>query len=191
MDDHASTSDVGQLRYERRAVSDLTPDPANVRLHSDANLDAIRASLLRFGQQKPIVIRSDGVVIAGNGTLEAAKALGWSELDVVVTDLAGSDAIAFAIADNRTAELATWDEPQLCQVLMTLRDEGGDKAEGTGFSPSSIEALCRMTGLGDAANEDDLSSASTDNLVDGTEAQDPPLGSGLAETTCPSCGHTW
>jgi ParB-like chromosome segregation protein Spo0J len=47
-----------------------------------------------------------GVVIAGNGTLAAAVELGWKDIDVVETKLKGQEAVAFAIADNRTAELA-------------------------------------------------------------------------------------
>lgn len=68
-------------KYVRRKVADLALDPANARKHSDKNLAAIKASLTRFGQQKPIVIDSSGVVRAGNGTLAAAKALGWAEID--------------------------------------------------------------------------------------------------------------
>ena len=57
-------------------IDSLTPDPANVRRHPDNNLEAIKASLKRFGQQKPIVVDSADVIRAGNGTWAAAKALG-------------------------------------------------------------------------------------------------------------------
>lgn len=70
-------------KYVRRKVAELASDPANVRKHNEKNLDAIKASLTRFGQQKPIVIDKSGVVRAGNGTLAAAKALGWAEIDCV------------------------------------------------------------------------------------------------------------
>jgi ParB-like chromosome segregation protein Spo0J len=56
-------------------VGELHNDPANVRKHGEQNLAAIKASLTRFGQQKPIVVNRDGVVVAGNGTLMAARAL--------------------------------------------------------------------------------------------------------------------
>lgn len=54
------------------AIETLHPDPKNARVHDDRNLQAIRDSYERFGQQKPIVIASDGQVIAGNGQLAAA-----------------------------------------------------------------------------------------------------------------------
>ena len=87
-------------------INTLLLDPANVRSHDEKNLNAIKASLNRFGQQKPIVVDRLGTVIAGNGTLVAAKSLGWSSINIVKTELSGPDAVAYAIADNRTAELA-------------------------------------------------------------------------------------
>lgn len=106
-------------------IADLIHDPANARKHDDKNLSAIKGSLAAFGQQKPIVIDEKNVVLAGNGTLEAAKALGWTEIGCVVTDLKTStDKKAFALADNRTSELASWDTDILSDALkgLTLDD---------------------------------------------------------------------
>ena len=69
------------MQLERVAIDALTVDPANVRGHSGRNLEAIAASLRAFGQQRPIVVDRDGVVIAGNGTLLAARQLGWTHID--------------------------------------------------------------------------------------------------------------
>ena len=103
-------------------LSTLSFDPANLRKHGRRNLDAIKASLRRFGQQKPIVVDAKGIVLAGNGTLAAAQELGWTEIKIVRTDLAGTQATAFGIADNRSAELAEWDE-KLGDVLASLKAE--------------------------------------------------------------------
>ena len=110
------------MKLETVALGSISPDPANTRKHSRRNLDAIKASLRRFGQQKPIVVDSRGTVLAGNGTLAAATELGWSEIQIVRTALAGVDATAFGIADNRTAELAEWDD-NLGDVLAALKAE--------------------------------------------------------------------
>ena len=78
-------------------------------------------SLGRFGQRKPIVVRADGIVVAGNGTLEAARDLGWVELAVTEVDgLSEADVRAFALADNRTAELSEWDEDALALLMADL-----------------------------------------------------------------------
>lgn len=122
-------------------ISTLSLDPANVRRHPERNMDAIMGSLKRFGQQKPIVVDAKGVVIAGNGTLAAAKQLGWKEIAVVRSDLIGSDATAFAIADNRTAELAEWDDDALAKTLAALQIEDEELANATGFEDADIEAM--------------------------------------------------
>jgi ParB-like chromosome segregation protein Spo0J len=109
------------LRPLARPIADLKPDPQNARLHNERNLNAIKASLNKFGQQKPIVALPDGTVIAGNGTLEAAKSLGWTMIAVNVFNGSAIEAKAYAIADNRTAELAEWDDLQLVETLEWLQ----------------------------------------------------------------------
>lgn len=104
-------------------IGEISLDPSNVRTHSTKNLDAIKASLKRFGQQKPIVVDRDLIVRAGNGTLEAASALGWETINAVVSGLSPSELVAYAIADNRTAELAEWDMDDLQKQLASLDEE--------------------------------------------------------------------
>jgi len=131
----------GPMKAELVPIDSLTFDPSNVRKHGEQNLATIKASLNRFGQQKPIVVDANGVVRAGNGTLMAAKALGWKEIAVVRSTLAGSEATAYAIADNRTAELAEWDDDALKQTLAALQIEDEDLAVATGFDAKEIDAL--------------------------------------------------
>jgi len=133
------------MKTELVPIDSLTFDPSNVRKHGEKNLATIKASLNRFGQQKPIVVDANGVVRAGNGTLAAAKALGWKEVSVVRSTLAGSEATAYAIADNRTAELAEWDDDALAQTLAALQIEDDALAEATGFDLSEIEKLTAPT----------------------------------------------
>jgi DNA modification methylase len=131
----------GPMKAELVAIDSLTFDPSNVRKHGEQNLATIKASLNRFGQQKPIVVDANGVVRAGNGTLMAAKALGWKEIAVVRSTLAGSEATAYAIADNRTAELAEWDDDALKQTLAALQIEDENLALATGFDAKEIDAM--------------------------------------------------
>ncbi len=112
------------MKIERIDISAATPDPANVRRHDEKNLAAIKGSLVKFGQQTPIVLDRRGIVLKGNGTLAAAKALGWETIDVVYTDLSGTDAVGYAIADNRTGELAAWDDAGLGKTLEALKADG-------------------------------------------------------------------
>ena len=129
------------MNIQSIALSDLSLDPSNVRKHSRRNLDAIKASLRKFGQQKPIVVDAKGIVLAGNGTLAAAKELGWTEIQATRTELAGVEATAFAIADNRTAELAEWDEDGLTKVLESLKVEDADLLAATGYDAAEVNKM--------------------------------------------------
>jgi ParB-like chromosome segregation protein Spo0J len=161
-------ADAQLLLVERVAIADLSLDPANVRRHPERNLAEIRASLRRFGQRKPVVATRAGTVIAGNGTVMAAGQIGWTHVDVVRTDLQGAEATAYAIADNRTSELASWDQEALANVLGSLED-----LEGVGFTQDELTTLLAKVR---------------------PEAPEgfPQYDEGLPTTYgCPRCGYRW
>lgn len=85
-------------------------DPDNANIHPERNLEAIKVSWDKYGQRKPIsAIRRNGevYVMAGNGSLEAVKALGWTEIAAAIDDdLSPTDVIGYGLADNQTARLA-------------------------------------------------------------------------------------
>lgn len=117
-------------------------DPKNARKHPDKNLKAIKDSLKLYGQRKPIVVNSrTGIIEAGNGLYQAAKALGWKEIAVVSVDDDEAKAQAYAIMDNRSAELAEWDLPVLKDGLESLDDGSRDLEEWVGFTEKEIEDL--------------------------------------------------
>jgi site-specific DNA-methyltransferase (adenine-specific) len=119
------------LKLETINIDALILDPQNARLHDGKNIQAIAGSLSRFGQRKPIVISGNNVIVAGNGTVAAAKHLGWSEVQVVRVpqDWTAEQITAYALADNRTAELAEWDSKILADQLLELDAVGWDIAE--------------------------------------------------------------
>lgn len=106
-------------------LTKLTPDPLNARVHNEKNWQAIMESLALFGQMKPITVRKENMtVMAGNGTVEAAKRLGWTKLACSVIPMTDAEAAGFGVADNRTAELATWDFEVLEQLDAITAEEG-------------------------------------------------------------------
>jgi site-specific DNA-methyltransferase (adenine-specific) len=127
---------MSDLQIETVKIETLAFDPTNARKHDAKNLDAIAGSLKLFGQRKPIVVTPDNVVVAGNGTLAAAKSLGWTEIVIARTPRGWTweQIKAFALADNRTAELAEWDSAVLANQLLELDAVGWDLAE-FGFEP--------------------------------------------------------
>jgi len=129
------------MKVESVAVDMLSFDAQNARKHSDKNLYAIQSSLEQFGQRKPIVVTVENVVVAGNGTLQAALNLGWKKIDVVrvPSEWTPDQVKAFALADNRTAELAEWDGQVLSAQLLELYEADFD-VQALGFElPQEIE----------------------------------------------------
>jgi DNA modification methylase len=118
------------MELETVTIESLALDPNNARKHSKRNLDAITSSLKKFGQRKPIVVHH-GTVLAGNGTLEAAKSLGWTEISITrcPDDWDADTAKAYALADNRSAELAEWDDLTLAAQLIDLENKEWDIAD--------------------------------------------------------------
>ena len=117
-------------------IDELREDPRNVRSHADRGTAEVRRSLSTYGQQKPIVVDESGETIAGAGTLRAAKEEGWTHLAAVRSKLDGAERRGYAIADNRTGELSTWDLEALATELRDL----GDSAP-LGFDADEIAAL--------------------------------------------------
>ncbi len=140
---------------EYAPISALIEDPSNARKHSKKNLDAIKGSLAKFGQQKPIVVSSDNIVIAGNGTLAAAKTLGWDQIGIIRSKLTGIEAIAYAIADNRTGELAEWDNDVLSKTLEGLKIEDFDLGS-IGFDDKDLERLLKEHGNSGLTADDEI-----------------------------------
>ena len=122
------------MKIETVKTSSLVLDSKNARKHDEKNLAAIKNSLQSFGQRKPIVITETNTVVAGNGTLQAALDLQWTEIEVVriPQDWTEEQITAFAPADNRTAELAEWDDTILAESLLDL-DAAGWDIETLGF----------------------------------------------------------
>lgn len=134
-------------RYAVR-VDSLVPDPDNARLHPQRNLDAIAASLKKYGQQ-PLLLTFDPstrVVKVGNGRLRVATdpkyGLNWTWVAAIPSNLPAAELKAFALADNRTAELAEWDPDVVARQLEELEDElDGFAALDVGFDAGELDAL--------------------------------------------------
>src|SRR3990167_8333455 len=158
-------------------IASLSLDPANARLHPERNLNAIQGSLRAYGQRKPLVVRRAGMVVtAGNGTLEAARALGWTHVAAVVVDDDALTATGFALADNRTGELAEWDDAALSALLAGLQAEEVD-LDALGWSAAELDALVAQAippGGGAAPAEGAYEEDSNEDLPDG-ETFPPPF----------------
>jgi hypothetical protein len=121
---HNISPDLLGLAYP---IGKLKALPGNPRKGDDK---VVANSYKKFGQQKPIVARKEdegsetGIVIAGNTQLRAARALGWTHIAVTwVNDWDDNTAAAFALADNRTSDVGSYDEDKLMDMLETISDD--------------------------------------------------------------------
>lgn len=118
-------------------IDSLLHYPGNARLHAD---ELLRESLSTHGQYRSIVAQaSTRFVIAGNGTLAAARDLGWSHISVEFVDCDDSTARKIVLIDNRSNDLAGYDDSLLRQLLVEARDDGG--LPGTGFTDQDLADL--------------------------------------------------
>jgi ParB-like chromosome segregation protein Spo0J len=129
------------------AIDDLQPFEGNPRIHNDALL---QESLKAHGQFKPIVVNAGShtgrvnEILAGNGTLEAARSIGWTKIDGVLLDVDDITAKKINVIDNRSNDVASYDNEMLAALLSEIASE--DDLAGTGFSEKDLE---KMLGGGD------------------------------------------
>lgn len=121
-------------------IARLRPLPGNP---NRGDVAAVARSLAQFGQRKPVVARlSDDVVTAGNTTLLAARdELGWNELAVVFVDDDEATSVAWALADNRTAQLGSTNSPALLAFIDAIEAENAALLQATGWSDADIAEL--------------------------------------------------
>jgi hypothetical protein len=117
-------------------VSDLKEFTGNPR---KGNVKELKASLEANGQYKPIVVqKSTNLILAGNHLWKAATELGWSEINVVYADVDDAQAKKIVATDNRLADLGTYDEQLLLDLL------GEIDLVGTGYIPADVDDLLAM-----------------------------------------------
>ena len=183
------------MRIRKIKIADLLADQNNVREHSDQNLQVIQSSLERFGQQKPIVIDKEGVVRAGNGTLLAAERLGWKVIEAVETELAAEEATAYAIADNRASDLASWNVEALGSALETLKNFDTNLLDVLQFDQFELDSMLRSVAEFEPEFEPEFDPtgvtpgevSKTGEALDGQFQGEQQL----REVTCPHCGKTF
>lgn len=176
------------LQHLAVAVTDLTPDPKNARKHDRRNLDAIKASLEKFGFRQPLIVQKQGMIVrAGNGRLEVAKELGWDHVPALIVDESEAEAVAYAIADNRTAELAEWDFDNLSSLMESLSLHGDELLASVGFSHDELQFMLvtddpAVTLMDNAENPTKKPSAQS------KEVSVDEITTAKYAHTCPRCG---
>lgn len=137
----ARASRDGEWAGEWREIATLRPHPRNARTHSPEQIRQIAASIRRFGFNRLVVINGRGVILAGHGSVDGAKAAGLMRVPVRVLDgLTDAEERAYMLADNRISLNSAWDGGMLKAELADLSGLGMDLPE-IGFSLAEIPPL--------------------------------------------------
>jgi DNA modification methylase len=146
-------------KVERWPIERLIPYARNSRTHSEEQIGQIAASIREWGWTNPILVTEAGTIVAGHGRVLGARKLGIKEVPVMVAQgWTQAQVRAYALADNKLALNAGWDEDLLALEFADLQELGFD-LELTGFSDDEILAI------GAQQNE---------GLTDPDEAPEPP-----------------
>lgn len=160
------------MNVEMWPIDKLVPYARNAR-KNDGAVDAVAASLKEYGWRQPIVVDAEGVIIAGHTRHKAARKLGMVEVPVhVAVGLSPAQVKAYRLADNKVAELATWDDALLGVELEELKGMDFDLAL-TGFDAGELRDLAAPP-PSDADAEPQMSKAEE-----------------LAEKWCVKSGQLW
>lgn len=155
------------VKYEEVAVEQLKEYPGNARI---GDVETVRESLRVNGQYKPIVVQRDtNYVLAGNHTLKAAIAEGWEKIDVRWVDVDSDGARRINIVDNRSNDLATYNDSMLDELL---RELDGNYL-GTGFDPLSHKELQDILAVGGwgKAKKESVPPLGDDGIAVGTRVE--------------------
>lgn len=134
-----------RLEVVYRDPFDLKADPRNARTHSAEQIEQLRASIREFGFTNPVLLRPNGMIGAGHGRVEAAKAEKLALVPTcVVEGLTDDQWRAYVLADNKLALNAGWDDDLLRAELEALTELDVD-LESLGFDDAELADLFKTT----------------------------------------------
>ena len=127
------------LKIQQMELSALKPWEDNPRI-SDEAVDAVAKSIESFGFNVPILCDRQFTIIAGHTRWKAAKKIGMKSVPVITLELSEAQRDAFAVADNKTGEIADWDYSRLRKILEKLKCKKID-LPSLGYSQGELQAL--------------------------------------------------
>jgi len=143
------------MKIEQIAIDKLKPNKLNPRINDNA-VDAVARSIEAYGFNNPIVTDGDLKIAAGHTRLKAAMKLGLKTVPVIrVPGLVGSKFTGYSIADNKTADIAEWDEDLLSKILWELKQDDDFDMSSLGFNDTELTSILDDF-TGEHENEDEI-----------------------------------
>jgi DNA modification methylase len=153
-------------RVEYWPIGEITPYPNNPRLHSEADLDKIGASVLAFGWTNPVLVDEEGNLIVGQARVGAAIRLKLPEIPVIVArGWSEEEKDAYRVADNQLAARASWDFDRLRNELQELQSADFDLGL-IGFEPDQLETILASLGSSGLTDPDSVPEVSAQSVTE-------------------------
>jgi hypothetical protein len=141
---------------ERWPIERLIPYANNARVHTEADLAKIAASIARWGWTMPVLVDEEGVLIAGHARVGAAAKLGLTSIPIMIArSWSAEEKKAYRLADNQLAVRAIWDPDLLSQELQELDFRGFDLGL-VGFEPGQLKTILAGLGASGLADPDSV-----------------------------------
>lgn len=122
------------------APEDLKPFIRNPKRHPRSQIDRLKLSIGEFGFTQPILVNQHGMIVAGHARWQAAKELGLAEIPVITLELTPERSAAYAVADNKIAELGETDDKLVAEILQESKT-AGINIEALGYAQSDMDKL--------------------------------------------------
>ena len=156
------------MKIEEIDIDLIKPYKNNPREIPMESVQKVMNSIREFGNNQPIVVDNDNIIVVGHTRWKALKQLGKAKAFVVKKDFPKGQAMAYRIMDNRSGEESKWSNKLLATELNILKDENFD-LQLTGFNLTELENLANDKELGFVQNSKDLKENFNVEFPDGME----------------------
>lgn len=156
------------MKIEEVDIDLIKPYKNNPREIPMESVQKVMNSIREFGNNQPIVVDNENVIVVGHTRWKALKQLGKAKAFVVKRDFPKGQAMAYRIMDNRSGEESKWSNKLLASELNILKDENFD-LQLTGFNLTELENLANDKELGFVQNSKELKENFNVEFPDGME----------------------
>ena len=130
------------MKIEEIDISLIKPYKNNPREISKEAVDKVKKSIKEFGNNQPIVVDQDNIIVVGHTRYKALKSLNKTKAFVIKRDFEKGKAMAYRIMDNRSGEESKWENKLLAEELKILKDDDFN-LDLTGFNLTELENLSK------------------------------------------------
>jgi hypothetical protein len=174
------------MKVQQLPLDQIKPYWRNPRDNAKA-VHAVKASIAEFGMNQPLVLDRDKVIIAGHTRYRALVELGHERAPAIIVDLDAARAKAYRIADNKTSEMAEWDDDKL---TAELREIAGEVDMDIFFPGGELDKLIEgASEMSFALPTQEQIDKATDKAATQFDQVEANASSEQVEVICPHCGE--